>query len=130
MPDLRLALAARYPYRLDDVRTADPSVAVYSRLPLGEPQVDDLPGLRVEVAAAGGPFVLYALHVPRPWISGWSPGYQVTPDEHLRILERLGDRVASERAPGGVGASRWSWLGISTPSTAPRTTAHWWPAAV
>jgi endonuclease/exonuclease/phosphatase (EEP) superfamily protein YafD len=98
-PGLRPALAAHYPYRLDDVRTADPSVAVYSRLPLGKPQVDDLPGLRVEVAAAGGPFVLYALHVPRPWISGEPGDYQVTLDKHLRILQRLGDRVASERAP-------------------------------
>ncbi len=95
---LRPALAARYPYRLDDVRTDDPSLAVYSRLPLGRPQVDDLPGLRVEVAAPGGPFVLYALHVPRPWITG-PPGYEATPAEHLRIVERVADRVATERAP-------------------------------
>ncbi len=97
-PRLRPALAAHYPYRLDDVATDDPSVAVYSRLPLGEPQVDGLPGLRVEVAAEGGPFVLYALHIPRPWITG-PPGYEATAAEHLRIVERIGDRIAAERAP-------------------------------
>jgi endonuclease/exonuclease/phosphatase (EEP) superfamily protein YafD len=97
-PDLEPTLAARYPYHVDDLRAA-PGVAVYSRLPLGEPQLDDLAGLRVEVTAAGGPFVLYALHVPRPWITAGPPDYQVTPDEHLRIVERLGDRVASERRP-------------------------------
>jgi endonuclease/exonuclease/phosphatase (EEP) superfamily protein YafD len=95
---LRPALAAHYPYRLDDVRTDDPSLAVYSRLPVGVPQVDGLPGMRVEVTGPGGPFVLYALHVPRPWITG-PPGYEATPDEHLRIVERVTDRVVAERAP-------------------------------
>ncbi len=95
---LRPALAAHYPYRLDDVRSDDPSLAVYSRLPLGRPEVDGLPGLRVEVAAPGGPFVLYALHVPRPWITG-PPGYEATPAEHLRIVEVVADRVAAERTP-------------------------------
>jgi endonuclease/exonuclease/phosphatase (EEP) superfamily protein YafD len=97
-PRLRPVLAAHYPYRLDDVRTDDPSLAVYSRLPLGVPQVGGLPGMRVEVTAPGGPFVLYALHVPRPWITG-PPGYEATPAEHLRIVERVTDRVATERAP-------------------------------
>ena len=96
-PGLRAPLAAHYPYRAETA--AGPDVAVFSRLPLEAPRTGDLPGLRVEVAGRGGPFVLYALHVPRPWITGASEGYQATPDEHLRIVEGIRDRAAAERSP-------------------------------
>lgn len=82
-----------------------PHVAVFSRFPLRllEEAGPDLPGQRYEVAGPDGPFVLYALHVPRPWISGGSAGdYQVGVDEHQRIVERLADQVAAETLPAVV----------------------------
>jgi endonuclease/exonuclease/phosphatase family metal-dependent hydrolase len=48
-----------------------------------------------------GPFVLYALHVPRPWYTVRG-GYQVSPPEHSRLLEVLARRVAAQRLPAVV----------------------------
>jgi endonuclease/exonuclease/phosphatase (EEP) superfamily protein YafD len=91
-------LSAAYPHRLWD--RDGPEVAVYSRFPLRVTEVSgpDLPGLRAEVDGPEGPFVLYALHVPRPWYTAGG-GYQVTPPEHSRLLEVLARRVAAERLP-------------------------------
>lgn len=83
-----------------------PHVAVFSRYPLRllEEAGPDLPGQRYEVAGPDGPFVLYALHVPRPWVFGASSegDYQVGVDEHQRIVERLAARVAAETRPAVV----------------------------
>ena len=95
-PRLRPALDARYPYRLGG---GEGAVAVFSRLPLGTPRTDGLPGLRVEVTGPAGPFALYALHVPRAWYPVDPTGYEVSPDEHLRVVERVADRVAAEPVP-------------------------------
>ncbi len=82
-----------------------PHVAVFSRYPLRllEAAGPDLPGQRYEVAGPDGPFVLYALHVPRPWIFGQSGGgYQVSVEEHQRLVERLAAQVAAETRPAVV----------------------------
>ncbi|GAA4551197.1 endonuclease/exonuclease/phosphatase family protein [Pseudonocardia xishanensis] len=73
-------------------------VSVYSRFPLRvlEKAGRDLPGGRVRVEAPV-PFTLYALHVPRPWIT--DRGYQVTPVEHHRIMVALAAQVAAEPGP-------------------------------
>lgn len=87
-----------YPYRA--VALDGPAVAVYSRFPM---RVLDgpsafLPGLRVEITGPAGPFVLYGLHVPRPWFTG-SGGYQATIGEHHAIVTAIAARVATETLP-------------------------------
>lgn len=91
-------LDPRYRYRV--VALDGPSVAVYSRFPmrvLDRPSAV-LPGLRVEITGPAGPFVLYGLHVPRPWFSG-SGGYQATVGEHHAIVSALAARVTTETLP-------------------------------
>lgn len=98
--DVEDALGARYPFR--DGEGVPPHVGVYSRYPLRLTGAagPDLPGRRYEVAGPDGPFVLYALHIPRPWIFGdTSWGYQVGVAEHQRIAERVAEQVAAETLP-------------------------------
>jgi hypothetical protein len=93
---------AAYPYAVgggdQDQNDGTDGVGVYSRYPLRllESAGPDLPGLRVRVEAPV-PFTLYALHVPRPWIT--DRGYEVTPMEHHRIVEALAAQVAGETGP-------------------------------
>jgi endonuclease/exonuclease/phosphatase (EEP) superfamily protein YafD len=96
--DLAPALVPAYPYR--ERAVGGPEVAVYSRLPLRllETQAPDLPGLRLEVAGPAGPFVLYALHVPRPWFTTVG-AYQATVTEHHGIMRALAGRVSGEALP-------------------------------
>ena len=91
-------LSAAYPHRFWD--RDRPGVAVYSRLPLRVTEISgpDLPGVRAEVEGPAGPFVLYALHVPRPWWTAHG-GYQVTAPEHSRLIDVLARRVMAERLP-------------------------------
>lgn len=96
-PRVDAALASAYPHRL--VTTGGPDVGVYSRFPvrLLEPPGPDLPGVRVAVDAPA-PFVLYGLHVPRPW---WTSrgSYQATAAEHHRLVVAVAARVARESGP-------------------------------
>jgi endonuclease/exonuclease/phosphatase (EEP) superfamily protein YafD len=48
--------------------------------------------------AAPAPFVLYAMHVPKPWWSG-SGGYWTTPAEHHRLVETVAAQIAREPGP-------------------------------
>lgn len=98
-PRVDAALSAAYPYR--EVLRGGPNVGVYSRLPLRvlDRGGDDLPGMRLEVAGPAGPFLLYGLHVPRPWYTSAGSGYQATVAEHHQILAALAARIAAERAP-------------------------------
>jgi hypothetical protein len=97
-PAIDEALSATYPNHT--FTSGPPGVGVYSRFPvrLLDPVGPDLPGLRVAVDAPT-PFVLYALHVPRPWWTG-SGAYQATADEHHRLVEAVA--AAVEREPGPV----------------------------
>lgn len=97
-PHLDPPLAAGYPHR--QLTRGGPEVGVYSRLPLRvlDRPASDLPGLRVEVDGPAGPFILYALHVPRPWFTTRG-GYQATVGEHHRIMAALAARVAAETLP-------------------------------
>lgn len=96
-PDVSRQLAARFPYH--NVVLGRPQVGVYSRFPLTvlERPGNGLPGWRLRVEGPGGPFVLYALHVPRPWPR---PGYyQVSPAEHRRMVDAIADGVSGEQLP-------------------------------
>ena len=97
-PDLGPLLASRYPYRLDE--PGGPGVAVFSTLPIHLLDGPDpgLPGLRVQVDGPRGPFVLYALHVPRPWLTDRG-SYQATVAEHHAIVDAVAARVAAETRP-------------------------------
>lgn len=96
-PGLEPALAA-YPYH--HTVFGGPDVGLFSRFPLRvlEDPGADLPGIRAEVDGPGGPFVLYALHVPRPWFTTRGE-YQATVAEHHVIMERVAARVAVEQLP-------------------------------
>ncbi len=95
---LEPALAGTYPF-VERV-SGGPQLSVFSKLPvrLLESREADLPGLRVEVAGPAGPFVLYALHVPRPWFTN-NGDYQSTVAEHHRIMRALAARIAAETVP-------------------------------
>jgi len=96
-PDIDAVLAAGYRYHL--FTPGPPAVGVYARFPLQllDPPGPDLPGMRVAVDAPI-PFVLYALHVPRPW---WTDqgNYQATAAEHHRLVAAVAARVGGEAGP-------------------------------
>jgi endonuclease/exonuclease/phosphatase (EEP) superfamily protein YafD len=91
--------AAEYPHR-ELALTGGPDLAVYSRYPLRvlDRPGPDLPGLRLRVAGPAGPFVLYALHVPRPWFTTRG-GYQASVGEHHRFVAAVAARAAAETLP-------------------------------
>jgi endonuclease/exonuclease/phosphatase (EEP) superfamily protein YafD len=101
------ALVAAYPHnaytpgvpRGGVYSPATPRVGVYSRFPVQVLELPgpDLPGMRVSVDAPT-PFVLYALHVPRPWWTGRGE-YQATVAEHHRLVTVLATRAAHETGP-------------------------------
>lgn len=96
---LAAELSAVYPYQ--HFAAADgPAVGIYSRFPLRVLQDagPDLPGARVEVDGPAGTFVLYALHVPRPWFTSRG-SYQATVAEHHAIMVSLAARMAAETLP-------------------------------
>jgi endonuclease/exonuclease/phosphatase (EEP) superfamily protein YafD len=96
--DAGLALA--YPHHLFATGRADvPSVGLYSRFPIRllQPPGPGLPGVRVAVDAPS-PFVLYGLHVPRPWWTGRGDD-QDTPAEHHQLVAAVAARVAREPGP-------------------------------
>ncbi len=97
-PALGTALSDAYPYR--ETEQGGPGVAVFSRLPIRllEGPGPALPGMRVQVDGPAGPFVVYALHVPRPWLTD-EGGYQATVAEHHAIMTALVARVAAEPGP-------------------------------
>jgi hypothetical protein len=97
--DLHAELAPGYRY--GQLETDEAKVAMYSRFPYRvlERPSEDLPGLRVEVAGPSGPFVLYALHVPRPWFRRSGGAFQVTIDEHRRLIALVAARARAETLP-------------------------------
>lgn len=98
-PGMDDELASTYPHRVDN-DSGTPSVGVFSRYPLRvlEGSGPDLPGLRVQVDGPSGPFVLYALHIPRPWFTT-EGGYQASVSEHFEFAERIAERVRAETQP-------------------------------
>jgi len=101
--DLSRELAATYAHhyvRIHD--NDDPDIAVFSRYPMKvlQPVGPDMPGARLEVAGPDGRFVLYGLHVPRPWFAGESDSrYQATIAEHRRLEKLLNQQVRTETLP-------------------------------
>ncbi|MCO1654587.1 endonuclease/exonuclease/phosphatase family protein [Pseudonocardia humida] len=89
--------AAAYPH--SEFTWGDATLGVYSRFPLRllEEPGPELPGMVVAVDAPT-PFVLYALHVPRPW---WTArgAYQATLAEHHELVETVAARAAREPGP-------------------------------
>lgn len=93
------ALGGVYPYEVFR-RDVLPPVGVFSRYPMHllEPPGPRLPGARLEIDGPDGPFVLYAMHIPRPWL--WTEGgYQATVAEHFELAELVAQRVRAETLP-------------------------------
>jgi hypothetical protein len=97
--DRRIDAALAASHRFHVYAGGTPAVGVYSRFPvrLLDAPGPDFPGVRAAVDAPT-PFVVYALHVPRPWWTGGF-GYQSTPAEHHRLVEEVAARVAHEPGP-------------------------------
>ncbi|TCK21685.1 endonuclease/exonuclease/phosphatase family protein [Pseudonocardia endophytica] len=95
-PELDAQLAPDRPYHL---AARAPGIGVYSSFPLRplERPGPDFPGIRA-VVAAPTPFVVYALHVPKPWVPVGS-GYFTSPANHHRLVTEVAARVARERRP-------------------------------
>lgn len=89
-----------YPHRITADRL-DVRVGVFSRYPIRllEDSGPDLPGMRLEVDGPDGPFVLYALHIPRPWITGEGDGYQTSVAGHYEFAATIAERVRAETLP-------------------------------
>ncbi|MEJ2887515.1 endonuclease/exonuclease/phosphatase family protein [Actinomycetospora aeridis] len=97
--DRRIDAALAATYRFHVYAPGEPAVGVYSRFPvrlLDAPSAD-FPGVRAAVDAPT-PFVVYGLHIPRPWWTGGF-GYQSTPAEHHRLVEAVAARVGREPGP-------------------------------
>lgn len=78
----------------------DPVMGVYARIPIAAPVF--VPGLlantrqqRIEVHGPGGDFVLWAVHLPRPWVTT-DGNHQMRPPGHAAKLEELLDAFAAE----------------------------------
>lgn len=95
--------------------------------------------LRLRVDAPAGPFVLYALHLPRPWPYQTS-NFQLPPTEYRRVIDAVAASVRRERLPVVVAGDlnlvdRTSWYRTMTStlrdamraSWAGPTSRKWWP---
>jgi endonuclease/exonuclease/phosphatase (EEP) superfamily protein YafD len=79
----------------------DSPLGVFSRYPVRVLEADgtDLPGLRVLVDGPDGEFVLYALHIPRPWIGRSDQDYEVSVSEHYALARSVAEHVRAETSP-------------------------------
>lgn len=94
-------LARKYPYARR-YELGNSWLGVYARVPVKEragvtPVFDPSRYLRLEV---GGPtpFVLWALHLPRPWITPKGT-FQMRPGGHARVLSAFVEAIDAETGP-------------------------------
>ncbi|MBW0114617.1 endonuclease/exonuclease/phosphatase family protein [Pseudonocardia abyssalis] len=99
-PDTEEDFGEEYPHTVVGGPENSP-LGVFSRYPLRVLQDagPDLPGMRVLVQGPGGPFVVYALHVPRPWFGGDPEDYEVSVPEHYALAAAVAGRVRAETMP-------------------------------
>lgn len=95
-------LAAAYPNSIRADRR-DAAIGVYSRLPIDEPRfvpnlLDRTRQHRVVVDGPDGQFVLWAVHLPKPWLTA-SGSYEMKPGGHARKLDAFLDAFAAESLP-------------------------------
>lgn len=98
-PALHAELSSAYPHAVRRVR--DEGIGVYARVPVRDLGV--VGGLlarsrqlRLEVDAPSGPFVLWAVHLERPW---FTTGGGLRPGGHARKLDAFLDRWDDETLP-------------------------------
>ncbi|MHA6781366.1 endonuclease/exonuclease/phosphatase family protein [Pseudonocardia saturnea] len=101
-PDTAEDFGEEYPHAVSG-GPVDSPLGVFSRYPVRvlEQAGPDLPGLRVLVEGPEGEFVLYALHIPRPWFgrSVDGQGYEVSVPEHYALARSVAERVRAEALP-------------------------------
>lgn len=100
-PIVDAALRANFPFAVTG--PLGTGVGVYAKVPLtslGPPPAlaRGGRGMRVRVAGPDGPFVLYALHLPRIW-SHPSGSFEVTAPNQRRLIESLVRDTRLERLP-------------------------------
>lgn len=88
-----------YPYAFRAERR-DPVLSVFARVPVTEPRfvgglLDRTRQHRLEVHAPGGDFVLWAVHLARPWLTA-EGSHQMRPPGHARKLDEFLDAFADE----------------------------------
>lgn len=88
-----------YPYAFRAERR-DPVLSVFARVPVTEPRfvgglLDRTRQHRLEVHAPGGDFVLWAVHLARPWLTA-EGSHQMRPPGHARKLDAFLDAFAAE----------------------------------
>ena len=83
----------------DEENPPFPAVGVFSAVPIVDVQVKPraLPGLRVVLDGRDGPFVLYAMHVPKAGIGGG--GWSVSFSDHNDTLDELAAAAEAETLP-------------------------------
>jgi hypothetical protein len=98
--DLPPQLPDSYLHRVTSTDDGLP-VGVFSRYPLRllEGVGPELPGMRVRIEGPDGPFVLYALHIPRPWFPRLGGGYHTTVAGHYAFTEQVARQVRQETLP-------------------------------
>ena len=100
-PAIHRLLASSYPYVYDP--PPGTAIGVYSRLPFtirGPPAgLAAEFGVRIELAGPSGPFVLYALHLPRPALRSGVGSRAVSVSEHRRLIEDISLSIEAERLP-------------------------------
>ena len=102
-PRIHRILSAEYPFSDRDSRFGS-WVGVYSRLPAtllaNLPEQLDLDGSRYSRVEIGGrrPFVLWALHLPRPWFTSEGT-FQMRPRRHARMLDGVIEAMDTEELP-------------------------------
>ncbi|GAA3241193.1 hypothetical protein GCM10017691_44160 [Pseudonocardia petroleophila] len=99
-PDTEDDLGEEYPHTAVGGPAQSP-LGVFSRYPVRvlEDAGPELPGLRVLVEGPDGPFVLYALHIPRPWFGSSAEDYEVSVSEHYALAAAVAGRVRTETLP-------------------------------
>ena len=97
---IHVRLSAFYDHAIR-VQLYDAALGVYSASrwrPRGVPGLlDESRQQRLEIDGPDGRFVLWAVHLPKPWFV--SSGYQMRPGGHARKLDAFIDRFDSETLP-------------------------------
>jgi endonuclease/exonuclease/phosphatase (EEP) superfamily protein YafD len=83
----------------DEENPPFPAVGVFSAVRIVDVQVKprELPGLRVVLDGRNGPFVLYAMHVPKAGVGGG--GWSVSFSDHNETLDELAKAAEAETLP-------------------------------
>lgn len=100
-PDLDRRLRAHFAHAATS-GTGGRGTGVYTDVPMRAlplpPAMRGLRAVRARIDGPGGPFVLYALHLPRPWPRP-TADFEATPTGYRAIVRRVVQSIGSESLP-------------------------------